>query len=101
MSFVSGDTGSTLEVTCKDDDTDLVIPLTGATVKLKWIDNSDTLQSRAMTIVDAVGGIVEYQFLAADLTGTQMRFEVEITDSAGKILHSLELIRENCRTALA
>ena len=54
MSFVSGDTGSKLEVTCKDDDTGLVMPLTGATVKLKWLDVADALQTKTMTITDAV-----------------------------------------------
>ncbi len=101
MSFVSGDTGSKLEVTCKDDDTGVVIDLTGSTVKLKWLDAADALQTKTMTITDAVNGIAEYQFLAADLTGTQLKFEVEITDSGGDVLRILDLIRENVREALA
>ncbi len=101
MSFVSGDTGSKLEVTCKDDDTGAVIILTGATVKLKWLDVADALQTKTMTITDAVNGVADYQFLADELFGTQMKFEVEITDSGGKVLHNLDLIRENCRRALS
>lgn len=101
MSFVSGDTGSKLEVTCKRDDTGAVIDLTGSTVKLKWDDAAGALQTKAMTITDAANGIAEYQFLANELFAQQMKFEVEITDSGGKVLHSLELIRENVRAVLA
>ena len=101
MSFVSGDTGSKLEVTCKDDDTGVVINLTGSTVKLKWDDAAGVLQTKTMTITDAVNGIVEYQFLANELFPRQMKFEVEITDSGSKVLHSIELIRENVREVLA
>lgn len=100
MSFVSGDTGSKLEVTCKDDDTGVVINLTGATVRLKWLDAAEALQTKTMTITDAVNGVADYQFLADDLFGLQMKFEVEITDSGGKVLRNIELIRENCRAAL-
>ena len=101
MSFVSGDTGSKLEVTCKDDDTGVVIDLTGSTVKLKWLDAAGALQTKTMTITDAVNGVVDYQFLATELISTQMKFEVEITDSGGKVLHSIELIREDVRAVLA
>ena len=101
MSLVSGDTGSELEVTCKDDDTGLVINVTGSTVKLKWIDKAAALQTRTMTITDAVNGIVKYRFLAPDLIAKQMKFEVEITDSGGDVLRILDLIRENVREALA
>ncbi len=101
MSFVSGDTGSKLEVTCKDDDTGVVIDLTGSTVKLKWLDAADALQTKTMTITDAVNGVADYQFLANELIETQMKFEVEITDAVSDVLHSLELIRENVREVLA
>ncbi len=101
MSFVSGDTGSKLEVTCKDDDTGVVIDLTGSTVKLKWDDAAGVLQTKTMTITDAVNGIAEYQFLASELFPRQMKFEVEITDAAAKVLHNIELIRENVREVLA
>ena len=101
MSFVSGDTGSELEVTCKDDDTGLVIDVTGSTVKLKWIDKAAALISKTMTIVDAVNGVVKYRFLANELIAPQMKFEVEITDSGGDVLHILELIRESVREVLS
>lgn len=101
MSFVAGDTGSKLKVTCQDDDSGNAINLTGSTVKLKWDDADGALQTKTMTITDAVNGIAEYQFLASELFSRQMKFEVEITDSGGKVLHSLELIRENVREVLA
>ena len=101
MSFVSGDTGSKLEVTCKDDDTGAVIDLTGATVKLKWLDDAGALQTKTMTITHAATGVAEYQFLADELIQTQMQFEVEITDAGSNVLRSVELIRENCREALS
>ena len=49
----------------------------------------------------ARNGIVEYQFLASELFARQMKFEVEITDAASKVLHNIELIRENVREVLA
>ena len=101
MSFVSGDTGSKLEVTCINNDTGLLIDLTGSTVALKWLDAADTLQTKTMTVTDDVGGVAEYAFLANELISKQMKFEVEITDGGGNVLHNLELIRESVREALA
>lgn len=101
MSFVSGDTGSKLEVTCRDDETGDIIVLTGATVKLKWLDAAAALQTKTMTITDDVNGIVEYVFLADELIAPQMKFEVEITDSSDKVLRIIELLRESVREALA
>lgn len=99
--FVSGDTGSTLKVTCKNDSDNAVIDLTGATIKLKWKDSSSTLQTRTMTIVSpATSGIAEYQFLAGELFAGLMNFEIEITDSGGKIIRCLEIIAEKVRAAL-
>ena len=60
------------------------------------------LQVKTMTIRGvATDGIVFYRFLAGELIAPQMKFEVEITDSGGFVLHSLELIREAVREALA
>lgn len=99
--FVSGDTGSTLKVTCKNDSDSTIIDLTGATVKLRWKDSSSTLQTRTMSIVSpATGGIAEYQFLAGELFAGLMNFEIEITDSGGKIIRCLEIISEKVRAAL-
>ncbi len=54
-----------------------------------------------MTLVQVRRCDGEYQFLANELIATQMKFEVLITDAGGKILHSIELIRENVRTVLS
>ena len=100
--FVSGDTGSELEVTCKDDDSGVVIDLTGSTVKLKWLDKDAALQTKTMSIVGAAtDGVAKYKFLANELFAKQMKFEVEITDAGGFVLHNLELIRESVRKALS
>ena len=101
MSFVAGDTASKLEVTCKDNDSGDIIDLTGATVVLKWKTADDSLVTKTMAITNAVGGIAEYQFVSADLFAPEMRFEIRITDGSGKILHSLALLREAVRDALA
>lgn len=98
--FVAGDTGSKLEVTCKNDADNTAINLTGATVKLKWKDAGGTLQTKTMTITSAATGVAEYQFLAGELFAGLMNFEVEITDSGGKIIRCLEIIAEKVRAAL-
>ncbi len=101
MTFVAGDTGSRLRLTCKDSETGNVIPLTGATVRLKWNDAAGALQEKTMTIESAIGGIVYYDFLADELFGNKMKFEVEIEDSGGNILRNPTLVREDVRPALA
>jgi len=101
MSFVSGDTGSVLQVTCRDNDSNDVIDLTGSTVRLKWMDAASDLQTRTMTISNPTGGVVTYQFQSGELFAKQMKFEVEVTDSGGSVLHSLSLLREDVRGALS
>ncbi len=99
--FVAGDTGSKLKVTCKNDSDSTVINLTGATVKLKWRGSGGTLQTKTMTILTpATNGQAEYQFLTGELFAGTMDFEVEITDSGGKVIRCLDLISEKVRAAL-
>lgn len=95
--FVAGDTGSKLEVTCQKNSDGSVINLTGSTVTLQWKDKAGVLVEKVMTITDAVNGIAEYQFAADELVAPLMHFQVKITDASGKVLHSLELIRETVR----
>ncbi len=96
--FVQGDTGSKLEVTCKDNADDSAIDLTGATVRLKWIKKSDaTTQSKTMTITSATTGVAEYQFAAGELVAGNMNFDVEITDSSSKVTTSLNPISVQVR----
>jgi hypothetical protein len=54
-----------------------------------------------MTIVDADGGVAEYQFLADEIVTPNMGFEVQITDAAGKVLRSLQINTVPVRAALA
>ena len=99
--FVANDTGSKLKVTCKNDADSTVIDLTGATVKLKWKNSSGILQTKTMTVLTpATNGQAEYQFLIGELFSGTMDFEVEITDSGGKITRCLDLIAEKVRAAL-
>lgn len=98
--FVEGDTGSKFVHTCKDDDTDSPINLTGSTVLLRWKNAAGTIVEKTMTITDAANGVVEYQFLANELFSPQMTFEVKITNSSSNVLHSLELLRESVRGPL-
>lgn len=99
--FVAGDTGSKLEVTCKNDADNTAINLTGATVKLKWKDAGGALQTKTMTITGAVAGVAEYQFLTGELFAGTVDYEVEITDADGKIIRSLDLLREKVRAVLS
>ena len=100
-SFVAGDTGSILQTTCKNEDGS-IIDLTGATVRVKWKAVDGVLQSRTMTVVGApAGGVVNYQFAAGELYAARMRFEIEITDSGGRVLRSLQLLEEEVRRPLA
>lgn len=90
--FVTGDTGSTLHVTCKDRDSGSPIALSGSTVRLKWKKADGTLATQVMTITDAPNGVAAYTFVAGELFSPKMRFEVEITDGTGKILTILNTI---------
>lgn len=98
--LVSNDTGSTLRVTCKDNDTQAVINLTGATVKFRWEKQDGTLALRTATVTDAAGGIAEYKFLTGEIEAPRMKVEVEITDSSGFIVTNLELEELSVRQRL-
>ena len=82
--LVKNDTGRKLEVTLQDNGT--AVDLTGATLKLHFQIGGGAVKNVAMGIVDAVNGKAEYQFLANDLQDTgRFEFDVEVTDSGGKI----------------
>ena len=97
--FVSGDTGSTLLVTCQDD-SGAAIDLTGATVRLHWQDATGTVQDKAMTIVDETAGECSYKFDVDELFSPAMAFEVEITDATGFKLTNIDLIAVTVREQL-
>ena len=100
--FVEGDTGSVFQATCKNEDTDAVIDLTGATVTLRWLDSADSLVSKAMSIIgDPALGVAEYKFLATELIAPAMTFEVKVVDAGGFILHNLDEIVKSVRKVLS
>lgn len=94
--LVTGDTGSTLTVTCKDG-AGAVINLTGATVELHWEGASGTVESRNMTVSAPATGVAAYTFSAGEIFAPAMAFEVEITDSAGKVVTCTEKIELTAR----
>lgn len=98
--FVTGDTGSKLEVTCKDSDTGVAVSLTGATVRLKWVSDGD-VEARIMTVTSASGGVAEYQFAAGELEAPAMRFDVEITDASGYVRTAVDIVRIAVRPEVA
>ena len=92
MDFVELDTGSTLLVICRNQATNGLIDLTGATVKLKYrLNGTGALQTKTMT-VNAPGtlGQAQYTFLVADLGADFENAEVEITDAGGLIVTSTD-----------
>lgn len=98
--FVEGDTGVKVRVTCTEGDPATVIDLTNFTVKLRW-KGVGAIQERTMTVINAVGGIVQYQFVADELTADEMEFEVVLTDTAGFTRTSLSTFTERVREKLA
>lgn len=108
IELVAGDTGSKLVVTCRDNSNGAVIPLNGATVRLKW----KGVPSKLMTITNAAGGVAEYQFAAGEIIygpqvslvegvlASPMNFAVEITDAFGSLISNLKPIELWVREAI-
>jgi hypothetical protein len=103
--FVSGDTGSKLRLTLKNNDaTSSIMDLTGATVLLRWRNKTDTATVEA-TMVGFNGaafdstGRAEYTFTANQLYAPVMTFEVKITIS-GAVVRSLTLLDVRVREAM-
>jgi len=90
--LVTGDTGSILQVTCKDNDTSTAINLTGSTVKARWEDATGAVVTKTMTVTTAASGIAQYQFLTGEIIAPKMKIEIEITDSGSKVVSNLALI---------
>jgi len=99
--FVEDDTGSKLEVTCKNDSDKSVIDLTGSTVKIRWKNLAGAVQEKTMTVTNAAGGVAEYQFAAGELEIGRNSYEIEITDSGGGVIKNLNLIPVLTRGKLA
>ena len=99
-SFVADDDASTYRLTCRDNDTNAVLDLTNSTVELRWTDADGNVQTRNMTIENAAGGIVSYQFLEGELFAGVMGFEVAVLDAAGDELTSLDVLLERVRNPI-
>lgn len=97
--FVENDTGSKLQVTCKNDVDNTVIDLTSSSLKLKWVNAAGVLQSKSMTITNASGGVAEYLFVTGELEKGTVDFEVEIT-TGGLIMSNLALLGVEVRAEL-
>ena len=91
--FVEDDTGSTLEITAKNDATGVVIDLTGSTVSLRYRIQGGSLQTKGMTLDgDPTTGKATYQFLTGELDVGDFIGDVTITDGASETVSSLENI---------
>jgi len=100
--FTQSDTGSTLEVTCKNDSTGNVIDLTGATLQLRYKIAGGALQTRSMTLDgDPTTGKATYTFLATELTPGTFIGDVTITDVGSLTISSLENIVEEIKARLS
>lgn len=103
--FVSGDTGSKLRVTCRNDSPpNDPVDLTAAAVKLRWRNQANTATVEAdMTGLNGAAfdasGIAEYTFTANQLYSPQMAFEIRITKGT-LVVRSLELLVEDVRQAM-
>ncbi len=109
IELVAGDTGSKLEVTCRDNSTGAVIDLSGATVKIRW----KGVAAKPMIVTNAVAGVAEYQFTQGDIVygseialvegvlASPMRFAVEITDAFGSLISNLKPIELWVREAIS
>ena len=80
--FVEDDNGA-LKVTCLDE-AGAVIPLTGATVTLNWVDDvGGAPVTRPMAITDELNGLAEYEFQTGELIPPTIIYEVNIVDING------------------
>jgi hypothetical protein len=96
--LVTGDTASVLRVNCRNKSDKTALDLTACTVALHWINKAGTLVQRTMAIDSpATAGIVSYQFATGEIEASSMKFEVQITNSSGKILTLLNPIELNVR----
>ena len=100
--FTQDDTGSILEVTCKDDSTGAVIDLTGSTVTLRFKIAGGLLLTKTMALdAEPTTGKATYKFLAGELDPGKFLGDVTITDSGGETISSLENIVEEVKARLS
>lgn len=89
--FVAGDTGSVIQVTLRNKQTKTVIDLTSATVRFRFQIAEGPIKAPMMTVNSpSTAGVVQYQFVASDLTPGTMQAAVEVTFSDTTILSQLD-----------
>lgn len=102
--FVAGDTGSTLRVTCLDNETGLPLDLNSRTVWIKWKSNGTIpagLPKQMDKVDPQINGVAEYLFAAGELVAGVMEIEVEVREAGGNSVRNLDLLIETVREALA
>lgn len=88
--LVAGDTGSKIVRTCKDNQTQAAIDLTGKIVHLRYKINDGVLQTKTMAVQNPpTAGRAEYQFGANDLIAGTLQGEIRIQPGAADQLTSL------------
>ena len=88
--FVEADTASVVNVTIVNKQTRTPIDLTGSTVRLIYSIDDGSTQSRIMTIVTPLSGVVEYKFAVDDLLPGTMTANTEVTFADTTILSQLD-----------
>ena len=83
--FVRGDTSSALQVTCFDNATSKPMNLSNSTVSIEWVTNKDVYNTRDMTIIDKIKGVVLYQFQENELESPEMDFSVVIKTNGKQV----------------
>jgi len=97
---VSQDAKIILRVTCTKKSGG-VINLTGGSATLRWKVGTAAAVEKAMTIVDAINGVVEYEFQTDELEAPMMRYEVTVTLADATVVTSIHEHRLSVRERLA
>jgi hypothetical protein len=90
--FVEGDTLTTIKSQLVDEDTGIVLDLTGGSAAVRFVfrrpgDGAWSIPvDRALTVTDAANGKVEYQFLTGELLPGLMRLEASASLATGKTI---------------
>mgnify|MGYP007073280000 CR=1 FL=1 len=93
MHYVAGDM-PLLQVTVVDEDDGTAIDLTGATVTLRWRVNGAAVQTGAMAVTNAAGGICQRRWGSGELSAEgHVLFEVLVVDSSSNRYTSQQFSR--------
>ena len=95
------DKGLILILTIKDNKTQAAVNLTGATVLLRWKLGTGAVTESALTITDAVNGVVQYQFSIPFAESGSLQYEAVVNDATGNIYTNLAIQKFAIRAKLA